>query len=266
MASELQLLLPARAENVIVIRQALAGVAEAAGLERRRIADLKTVVTEACNNVVVHAYNGADGPMEVEAAIDERELEVTVTDRGVGFQPTASDAGASLGIGLPLVASLSDRFSIRGGSGGGTSLSASFSLVPADTRGGGSEPPEVVDELRIAATPGEFAREVLARVIGTLAARAQFPVERLSDTVLLGDAVSDHRTAQFRDERVVIAIADGDGTLDIKVGPLKEGGGERLLAAMDIPEGGSLRALARSTEVEREGDSEYLVLEVAVRD
>ena len=31
------------------------------------LADLKTVVTEACMNVVVHAYQGQPGPLTVEA-------------------------------------------------------------------------------------------------------------------------------------------------------------------------------------------------------
>ena len=48
--------LPARAENVAVVRHALAGLAEQIGMDEPGIADLKTVVTEACMNVVVHAY------------------------------------------------------------------------------------------------------------------------------------------------------------------------------------------------------------------
>ena len=56
-ARELRLTVPASAENVMVVRQAVAGLGEALGLSGERIADLKTVVTEACNNVVLHAYD-----------------------------------------------------------------------------------------------------------------------------------------------------------------------------------------------------------------
>ena len=56
--SGLQMSLPARAENVAVVRHALAGLAERIGMDEPGIADLKTVVTEACMNVVVHAYPG----------------------------------------------------------------------------------------------------------------------------------------------------------------------------------------------------------------
>ena len=52
------MLLPARAENVAVVRHALAGLAEEIGMDEAGIADLKTVVTEACMNVVAHAYAG----------------------------------------------------------------------------------------------------------------------------------------------------------------------------------------------------------------
>jgi anti-sigma regulatory factor (Ser/Thr protein kinase) len=66
----LQITLPARTENVAVVRHALAGLAESLGMEDERIGDLKTIVTEACMNVVVHAYRGEPGPLSVEASPD----------------------------------------------------------------------------------------------------------------------------------------------------------------------------------------------------
>jgi serine/threonine-protein kinase RsbW len=57
--------LPNRPENVLVVRQALTGVAGAIGLDAVETNDLNTAVTEACNNVVMHAYGGDEGPLEV---------------------------------------------------------------------------------------------------------------------------------------------------------------------------------------------------------
>jgi serine/threonine-protein kinase RsbW len=69
--SGLQMSLPARAENVAVVRHALAGLAERLGMGEASLADLKTVVTEASMNVVVHAYAGMEpGPLEIEAESD----------------------------------------------------------------------------------------------------------------------------------------------------------------------------------------------------
>src|SRR6476619_3345066 len=70
----LEIALPARAENVAVVRHALAGLAEEIGMDAAGVADLKTVVTEACMNVVVHAYEGEPGPLNVEAEPDSGGL------------------------------------------------------------------------------------------------------------------------------------------------------------------------------------------------
>lgn len=265
----LQLSLPARAENVIVVRQAVAGLGEAFGLADQRVDDLKTVVTEACNNVVVHAYEGEGGPLEVSARANADQIEVTIADRGQGFHPRADAGEGSLGIGLPLIASLADGFEISGQAGRGTTTTVRFSLsgdgqAPAASGKGVATP----EAFGIEIMPGEVVQPVLARVIGALAARADFSVERLSDTVLLGDAVSARSAQDFSRGRVSITIRDEAGTLDVRVGPLVDGGGERLLSEMDLPGEGSLRSLAQSMEVTRgeAGDGEtgeFLVIEVA---
>jgi len=263
---ELRLTLPATAENVMVVRQAVAGLGEALGLSGSRIADLKTVVTEACNNVVLHAYEGDPGPLEVTAEPRSGELEVEVADEGKGFRPRANQGDPSLGLGLPLIAALSDSFEISGGAGRGSRTTIRFGYAPPELSNNGA-PTDVPQELEMAITPGEMVRPVLARVIGALAARAQFSVDRLADTVLLGDAVSSSAGGDFATGRVDISIRDGDGMLDVRVGPLVEGAGEKLLSEMELPGAGSLRSLASRMEVTKgetsEGEAaEYLVFEV----
>ncbi len=268
--SDLHLLLPAKAENVLVVRQAIAGLGEAIGLPQQRIDDLKTVVTEACNNVVVHAYDEGPGPLEVSAEAGDSEVAVVVADRGRGFEPRPSGAGeASLGLGLPLIAALSDSFEISGGAGEGTRTTIRFGYAPPPGHHNGTPGGERVEEaLAMELAPGAAVRPVLARVLGAMASRADLSVDRLADSVLLGDAVSSHAPADFTDGQVALSINDDEGTLGIRVGPLIEGGGERILAQMEIPGGGSLRKLARSMEVTKgvaaDGSSaEYLVFEIA---
>ena len=264
--SELRLTLPATAENVIVVRQAVAGLGEALGLSPPRIADLKTVIGEACNNVVLHAYEGEPGPLEVRAEPGTGELEVQVADQGMGFRPRANQGDESLGLGLPLIAALSDSFEISGGPGRGSRTTIRFGYAPPDfsTNGSSAEAPE---ELEMAITPGDMVKPVLARVIGALAARAAFSVDRLADTVLLGDAVSSSTGDDFAEGEVGISIKDGDGTLDVRVGPLIEGAGEKLISEMELPGAGSLASLASRMEVTKgetsEGEAaEFLVFEV----
>jgi len=119
----------------------------------------------------------------------------------------------------------------------------------------------------MAITPGVIVRPVLARVIGALAARAEFSVDRLADTVLLGDAVSSSEGTEFYDGRVGLSIKDAEGALEVRVGPLVEGAGRKLIGDMEVPGAGSLRDLATSMEVtqgetEAGEPAEFLVFEV----
>jgi anti-sigma regulatory factor (Ser/Thr protein kinase) len=108
--ADVQLTLPARAENVAVVRHALGGLGEALELDPQLLSDVKLAVTEACTNVVVHAYGEGDGPMEVAATVEDEVLRVTVRDEGVGILPRPDSPG--LGLGLPLIATLTESLEL----------------------------------------------------------------------------------------------------------------------------------------------------------
>jgi anti-sigma regulatory factor (Ser/Thr protein kinase) len=127
----MRLVLPARAENVAVVRQALNGVAEGLALEAFTLTDIKIAVSEACTNVVLHAYPDGEGPLLVDAwAADGEELVVVVRDQGSGFTPAARTESAGLGLGLALIASLSKEVHIGSEPGGGTEVRMRFRLDP----------------------------------------------------------------------------------------------------------------------------------------
>jgi serine/threonine-protein kinase RsbW len=126
---EVLLVMPARPEGVGVVRQALAGVADALDFDASVLADMKMAVTEACTNVVVHAY-ADDGMLEVEMLAGEDGLTIVVRDHGTGIQPRPARAGApALGLGLPLIAALSDAFELRGSAGAGTEVRMTFAYA-----------------------------------------------------------------------------------------------------------------------------------------
>jgi hypothetical protein len=57
------------------------------------------------------------------------------------------------------------------------------------------------------------------------------------------------------------AVGDGDGGIDLRVGPLPAGASDRLRSGLSLPDvGGSLESLADSVEVEEAEAGEYLVL------
>ena len=107
---DLELTLPARAENVAIVRHALGGLAEVLQVDDQALSDIRLAVTEACTNVVVHAYPDGEGPLHVSALLDEGRLTVVVRDEGRGIVPRADSPG--LGLGLPLIATLTEALEL----------------------------------------------------------------------------------------------------------------------------------------------------------
>jgi len=107
---DLSLTLPARAENVAVVRHAISGLGEALAMDDQTLADVKLAVTEACTNAVVHAYPDGEGPLEVAAFVGEGRLMLVVRDEGRGIVPRTDSPG--LGLGLPLIATLAEALEL----------------------------------------------------------------------------------------------------------------------------------------------------------
>lgn len=123
----MQLALPARAENIAIVRHAFGALGEAYALDTQTLSDIRLAVTEACTNVVVHAYpDGEEGPMEVLATLLEDELTVVVRDEGEGIGPRPDSPG--LGLGLPLIASLAESVQLGRDEQERTEVRMTFSL------------------------------------------------------------------------------------------------------------------------------------------
>jgi serine/threonine-protein kinase RsbW len=122
------LTLDARPENLALTRLALAGVAANAGAPRDVVADLKLAVTEACTNVIQHAYgdDGSVGSIVVRYRGEPGVVSIQVEDSGSGFEPggvpeTTERNGAGNGMGLMIIRVLTDELEISD-TGSGTRL------------------------------------------------------------------------------------------------------------------------------------------------
>lgn len=267
--SGLHMSLPARAENVAVVRHALAGLADRIGMDEPGVADLKTVVTEACMNVVVHAYPADEaGLLEVEAAPELDGLTVAVRDFGMGIRPRPDVDRPSLRIGLTLIAALSKSFEIKGGVDRGTEIRMHLPLRSGETSDGSAPAPAaaapVVEETEMRVGHPDLVAPILSRALGALAARREVTVERLSDAMLLSDAISAGAPQGFADGHVSLSIADRAEGVVLRIGPMIDGGAEQLRASLDLPDlGGSLETLADEVRVEQDGDGEFLVVGIA---
>src|SRR4051794_37337790 len=95
----LRLELPARAESVPPIRHVVAEMAERHGAEPQQLADIRLAVTEACANVVVHAYDaGEPGELTVDAQVTGSRLTVEVSDTGRGLAAASPNPGLGQGL------------------------------------------------------------------------------------------------------------------------------------------------------------------------
>jgi hypothetical protein len=82
---------------------------------------------------------------------------------------------------------------------------------------------------------GPLVAAVLGRVVGMLAARAQCPIDRLDDALLITDAVAAHAPRQAIDGRVQVIVDATEERLELAVGPLRPLGAKALLAEAELP-------------------------------
>jgi anti-sigma regulatory factor (Ser/Thr protein kinase) len=268
------LTLPNRPENVSLVREMLNGLADALDLERDRLDDIKTAVSEACNNVVLHAYEGGEGPMALRVHINDHSLEILVSDQGSGIRPRPPSDERMQGIGLSVIQALTDRVVFSGASGEGTEVSMEF-VAPdllAQYRLDSGDAAELEQKLlgssetNVAVAPPAQLSNILARVVTALAARARFSLDRLSDAQLVTDAIVAHAPAALDGTHLALGIDTADRRLELRVGPLREGRGALLVSQSAI--GGLeplLEKLSDTIEVETASGGELLRLELVDR-
>src|SRR2546421_8649449 len=87
---------------------------------------------------------------------------------------------------------------------------------------------------------GPLVAPVLSRVVGMLAARAQCPVDRLDDALLVADAIAAHSQAHTLDGHVNVRLTAGADGIEMEIGDLEPGGGEQLLADASLPGVGNI--------------------------
>lgn len=95
------------------------------------ISDIKTAVSEAVTNAIVHGYENKIGIITIHVHIKEREITIQVKDRGNGIEDvqkarealftTKSDAERS-GMGFTIMESFMDKLIVRSKVGKGTTV------------------------------------------------------------------------------------------------------------------------------------------------
>ena len=89
--------------------------------------DVELAVSEAVTNSVIHGYpSGPIGTIVLTAQTSGGDLVVVVTDDGTGLRPNIDSTG--LGLGLPLIARVSEDYRIENASDGGAVITMTFTI------------------------------------------------------------------------------------------------------------------------------------------
>ncbi|MHB8233774.1 MAG: ATP-binding protein [Solirubrobacteraceae bacterium] len=258
-------------DNVLLVRETLSGVAETVGVDAVDLNDIRTAVTEACNNVVLHAYGGEEGPLQMEIFLDSDTVEIVVRDHGKGIKPhIRSDEEAALGIGLSIIQALAPRVEFKDVAGGGTEVRMEFTTprtrsLDALEQNGFRAPQVASAELSrttgLAIAPDTLARKVLPRVMCVLAARAHFTTDRISDTELVADALVSEAFEPSTGNHLNVAMTVEPRSLAVVVGPLDSGSAERVIASSPANGVGPvIEKLTDDRRVAAQGPAEMLEL------
>src|SRR3984885_3394619 len=100
--------LTSRPEAARLVRSMSSAAGEALGFGPELLSDVNTALSEACNNVIQHAYGDEPGPFSVDLALTVTGLEVRVRDHGRGIRQAAPEHDG-LKVGLALMSAVADR-------------------------------------------------------------------------------------------------------------------------------------------------------------
>lgn len=129
--NEMKLIIDSRSVNEAFSRVSVAAFIAQLDPTLEEINDIKTAVSEAVTNCIVHAYPDGLGKIYISAAIFENSVvRVKIRDRGVGIadiktamQPLWSSLGGErAGLGFAVMESFTDRVRVTSTVGKGTSV------------------------------------------------------------------------------------------------------------------------------------------------
>ena len=130
--------LPSKSVNESFARAAVASFAARLDPTLEELADIKTAVSEAVTNCIVHAYPGELGTIWMRVRVVEgNTLEITVRDTGVGIpdvkkarEPMYTTGGDDRsGMGFTIMESFMDKVKVRSKEGKGTSVTMTRRII-----------------------------------------------------------------------------------------------------------------------------------------
>jgi anti-sigma regulatory factor (Ser/Thr protein kinase) len=254
-------------ETLTLVRGMLGGVAELLRLDPELLDDLKTAVSEACNNVVMHAYDGGSGPLWVRLYVQGEGIDVIVRDAGIGISVLTPSEDRLQGVGIPIMRALAQQTAFRPVREGGTEVWMQFgsrrdgrslyeqpqAAAPED---GWSE--RLDGDAIVSLSPVSFVGGVLGRLARAMAARARFSLDRFSDVYLVTDALAAHAIEAASTPRVAFGLSTDTRRLELAVGPFRAGASEELVDGAATEVASALKLLSDELEIRSLNGAEAL--------
>jgi serine/threonine-protein kinase RsbW len=272
-ASTVSLELDSRPRSLALVRGMLSAVGDQLGLGAELLDDVNIAVSEACSNVVLHAYGDGVGPLQIGLELAPQDLVVVIRDRGVGIAQS-SPAEGRLGVGVGMMKALATHAQLIQTPYGGTDVRLTFaceSLWPQVAAGAlapdGHEQPgvELAGDAVVPSCAIPFLAAVMGRLALLVAAGTSFSLDRLSDLRLLTDAIAAQARTLAFDERIGFGIAAAVRRLELAVGPLFPGSSGRLARA-DWQRSPSCLPLLLADELTLEPADRCEILRVVITD
>ena len=249
---ELRLQVPAKEESLPVVRQALRSLGDTVDAEREALEDAELALTEACANVVEHAYAEGGGEVQVSLVSHEAEMVARVRDSGSGMPAPEFQAPTGRGYGMVMIEGIARSVEVRVEDGTEVAMTFDLGTQRAPANGVSAEQP---------------CERIMRRLVAVVAAQADMPVDRMMEALLVAELVARHAMSRLVGDRVRIRITrDGDGFV-LRLGPLEEQGAAATVRDSEVPAVGSVvERLADGVRVEHERvgvlDCEYLELRI----
>ena len=217
--------LQSKPESVTLVRSMVVGFGEAAGLDDHTVNALRTALSEASNNVVLHAYGGQPGPLSVSLATLPDGLDALIRDRGSGIRRIPAFPERT-GLGLAVMSSLADRAEFADRAGGGTDVRLSF-------QGQGTGAPEHLPPTSAAyealadlsgdvvgcVAPVAMLRHILGRLTLRVAAQFHFRVSRLEELGAVTAVIAKYAKERVPDGAIGFSVDAASRRLKLSVGP-----------------------------------------------
>jgi serine/threonine-protein kinase RsbW len=240
--------LDSRPEAPALVRAALSGIATQTDLDPELFDDLKTAVSEACNNVVLYAYDGRPGPLVVSLEIRPDGIAATVRDWGGGMHQVGP-SDERMGVGLAVISALADRAEFIRAPEGGTEVRMSFAGRDAAIRRperspdgdpASRAPVELSGDVVATVWPVALLAGVLGRVTRAVAGRTHLSLDRFADLYLITDAIADFARSAASAPAMTFAVTGAHKRVELTVGPFRAADAGRLIENGLLGDGGAL--------------------------